>query len=228
MNPLKRVIVALDYEKPTNAMRLVETLDKTIDWYKIGPMLFTRFGTEIIRYLHEKEKRIFVDLKLHDTPQVVANTVAQFAEMGVEFTSLHCMGGRTMLTEAAKACRGSQLKLVGLTLLTSFDTDESKNWGWSLNAEDSVKRLSEVAMEARLSGILCSPNEIEAVRKHIWQGGVVITPGIRIPGKEVYQDDQKRVASPQEALAKGSDYLVIGRPILQAGDPLGFVESLFV
>lgn len=224
---LKQVMVALDYETTAPAMRLVETLGAAIDWYKIGPMIFTRAGTEIIRYLHEKEKRIFVDLKLHDTPQVVANTVAQLAEMGVEFTSLHCMGGKTMLSEAAKACRGSQLKLVGLTLLTSFDPEEAKKWGWSLNAEESVKRLSEVAMDARLSGILCSPNEIEAVRKNLWQGGVVITPGIRIPGKEVYQDDQKRFASPKEALAKGSNYLVIGRPILQAGDPLGFVESLF-
>jgi orotidine-5'-phosphate decarboxylase len=227
MKDLQKIIVALDYETSAPAMQMVETLGKAIEWYKIGPMLFTRSGMEIIRFLHEKEKKIFVDLKLHDTPQVVANTVAQLAEMGVEFTSLHCLGGKNMLLEAAKACRGSSLKLIGLTLLTSFDTQEAKSWGWSLTAEESVRRLSEVAMEARLSGILCSPHEIAAVRKSLWQGGAIITPGIRIPGREVYQDDQKRFASPAEAIKAGADYLVIGRPILQASDPVGVVESLF-
>jgi orotidine-5'-phosphate decarboxylase len=219
--------VALDHETAASAYHLVDTLGKSIEWYKIGPMLFTRAGTEVVRYLHEREKKIFVDLKLHDTPQVVANTVAQLAEMGVELTSLHCMGGKTMLTEAAKACRGSSLKLIGLTLLTSFDVEEAKRWGWSLDAEDSVKRMSEVAMETRLSGILCSPHEITAIREKIWQGAMIITPGIRIPGREVYQDDQKRFASPDKALKDGADFIVIGRPILQASDPLELVESLF-
>jgi orotidine-5'-phosphate decarboxylase len=227
MKSLNQVIVALDYENPDLAYTLVEQLGEKITTYKVGPMLFTRSGTEVVRFLHKKNKKVFVDLKLLDTPDVVSNTIRQLAEMGVSYASVHCLGGRKMLEAAGHACRHSSLKLIGVTLLTSFDDEAAKSWGWTLSTGESVMRLIDLAMAMRLAGIICSPHEIREARAKMLEGGLIITPGIRLPGKEVYKDDQVRFASPSEALDWGADYIVVGRPITQAADPVGTVENLF-
>jgi orotidine-5'-phosphate decarboxylase len=225
----KKVIVALDYQQPEKAFRLVEEIGDLIDWFKIGSVLFTQSGNEILSFLHKKSKKIFLDLKLHDTPNVVANTVAQFADLGVEFATIHCLGGRQMLHSASLSCRNSQLKLLGVTLLTSQESSESKSLGWTEGESETgiVLRLLDLALEARLAGIICSPHEIPRVRERALPGLLTITPGIRLPGEEVFQDDQKRVASPNEALTSGADYIVVGRPITLAREPRTVVERLF-
>lgn len=213
---LERVMVALDYETPEKAYRLVDDLGELVDWYKIGPVLFTRSGEEIIRFLQKRNKKIFLDLKIYDTPAVVSTTIKQIADIGVLFTSLHCMGGRRMLETAGEACRGTQLKILGVTLLTSEESSIAE-----------VQKLVRLAADSRLSGVLCSPHETEAVRREVPPGFLLVTAGIRMPGEEVFQDDQKRVASPRQALEWGSDFLIVGRPITQAREPRDVVLRLF-
>src|SRR4029079_16850397 len=114
--------------------------------------------------------------------------------MGVTYATVHCLGGRTMLEAAAAGCRGSQLKILGVTLMTNQGAPASYNWGWPLSELGMVQRLTEVALEARLAGVLCSPNELEAVRPKTVPGFLLVTPGIRLPNEEVFEDDQKRIA----------------------------------
>lgn len=220
-------MVALDYDDPEKAIRLVDQIGDLIDGFKIGPMLFTQHGAEVVKYLHRKQKKIFIDLKLHDTPVVVGDTIRQIADMGADLATVHCLGGRRMLEAAGSACRGSQLKLIGITLLTSHEPADSKHLGWQFNDEQIVLRLLEVAVEARLAGVMCSPHEAEQVRTRCLPGFILVTPGIRLPGREVFLDDQQRVASPKEAVNWGADYLIIGRPITQAREPRDVVTHLF-
>lgn len=224
---LKKVMVALDHDYPEQAYKLVDEIGDMVDWFKVGPGLFTRSGHEILSFLHRKRKRIFLDMKLLDTPSVVGQTVRQFAELGVDLTTIHCLGGREMLESAQLHCRGTQLKILGITLLTSQKSADTKDFGWPVDDKELVVRLLTHALESRLSGVLCSPHEIEAVRQKAVPGFLLVTPGIRIPGKEVFEDDQKRVASPADALAWGADYLIIGRPITQAREPREVLERLF-
>ena len=212
-------MVALDYEYPEQAYRLVDELGDEISWYKVGPVLFTRSGLGIIEFLHRKNKKIFLDLKLLDTPNVVARTVKQFAELGVDFATIHCLGGRKMLEAAGTHCRGTQLKLLGVTLLTTQQNADSREYGWAESETDLVLKLLTLALETRLAGIICSPHELQDVRKRVLPGFSLVTAGIRLPGEDVFMDDQKRVASPREALDWGADYLVIGRPITLAREP---------
>jgi orotidine-5'-phosphate decarboxylase len=226
--PLDQVIVALDYDRPEKAFRLVDEIGELIQWYKVGPVLFTQSGPEVVQFLHRRGKKIFLDLKLHDTPNVVAETVKQLGDMGAQFATVHCLGGRRMLEAASLGCRGSQIKLLGVTLLTSQGAGDSREWAGPGSDDGMVLRLLELALQSRLAGILCSPHEIAAVRARTLRGFLLATPGIRLPGQEVYQDDQRRFSSPSEALAWGADYLIIGRPITQAREPREAVERLFV
>ena len=226
-NSYEKVIVALDYDKPEKAFRLVDEIGDRIDWFEIGPVLFTRAGNEVVQFLHRRQKKIFIDLKIHDTPNVTTETIRQLGDMGAQFATVHCMGGRRMLEAAASACRGSQLKLLGVTLLTSQDAKDSKEWGGHQTESGLVLRLLELALESRLAGILCSPHEIGDVRARTLPGFLLVTPGIRLPNEEVFMDDQLRFASPREALEWGSDYLIIGRPITQAREPREVIDRLF-
>lgn len=227
MKPLKNIIIALDYENRDEACRLIDTLGEKIETYKVGPVLFTRSGPEIIRYLQNRRKQIFVDLKLHDTPQVVFETIRQLGEMGVDFTTVHCLGGKRMLEAASQGCRSSKLQLLGITLLTSFDPKEGAHWDWETTSERSVARLALLAQEMRLRGVVCSVSEAKQLRPMVYPGFLLVTPGIRPQLKEVFQEDQQRIASPEEALASGADYLIIGRPITQSRDPRIATESIF-
>lgn len=224
---LDNIIVALDVDHRDQAFRLIDVLGEKIKTYKVGPQLFTRSGPEVIDYLHHSKKQIFVDLKLHDTPQVVFETIKQLAEMGVDFATVHCLGGKKMLEAASQGCRNSQLKLLGITLLTSFDPMEATYWDWETSAEKSVPRLAQLAQEARLKGIVCSVSEAASLRRIVSPGFLLVTPGIRPQKKEVYLEDQRRIASPEEAIASGADYLIIGRPIIQNRDPRLATDNIF-
>jgi orotidine-5'-phosphate decarboxylase len=224
---LNKVIVALDYTEPDKAFALVDELGDLIEWYKVGPLLFTQSGYEIIEFLHNRRKSIFLDLKLYDTPRVVRDTVKQFGELGIRMASVHCMGGHGMLEAAAQGCRGSQLRLLGITFLSTQSIGDSAGLGFPSTENELVGRLLDLALEHRLSGVLCSPAELAAVRPRMLPGTLLVSAGIRPERREVYQEDQKRVATPKEALEMGADYLVVGRPILQAREPRAAVERLF-
>lgn len=213
----QKLIIALDYETPEDAYRLVDDLGDEILWYKLGPILFTQHGPEVIRFLHRRSRKIFVDLKLHDTPSIVAYTVRQLAEMGVKLTTVHCMGGRLMLEAAARATRGSDLKLLGLTLLTTNEDPDPQ----------LHRKLLDLAIETRLGGILCSPQDVEDIKNRAWPGFMIVTPGIRLPDQEIFQEDQLRIASPAQALQWGSDFLVMGRPFIQTRDAKGVLERIY-
>lgn len=230
MKPDKKhsqLIVALDYEDPYKAFHLVEELDDWVKWYKIGPTLFTRSGNEVVNFLHRRSKNIFLDLKIHDTPRVVADTVKQYGDLGIRMASVHCLGGHDMLAAAAEGCRGSGLQLLGLTLLTSQSLNDMILRPEKLSDEEVFSTLLEAALHHRLSGVMCGASDIPIVKKKAIDGFLTIIAGIRIPGRDVYQDDQKRTTSPAQALDMGADYITIGRPITQAREPLAVVQSLF-
>lgn len=224
---LEKVVVALDYDDPQSAYKIVEQLGDRIRRYKIGPQLFTHAGLDSIKFLHAHGKRVFLDLKLYDTPQVVARSIDRFAALGVEFATVHCLGGRTMLEAAGSACRGSKLRLLGVTLLTSQGAPDSYNWGWQETESGMVLRLAGLGMESRLHGVLCSPQELPLLKPKTVPGFLLVTPGIRLPGREVFQDDQKRTASPAEAVDWGADLLIIGRPLTQSPEPHRVLDHLF-
>lgn len=222
-----KLIVALDYSNPEQAYRLVEDLGDLVQCYKLGPLLYTYSGPEVIRFLHRKNKRIFLDLKLHDTPAVVGHTVRQFAELGVDFATIHCLGGRKMMEAAAFSCRGSRLKLLGITLLTSHGSEDFSNYFRWEYPNELLMELFNGAIESRMAGILCSPHELDLFSSAAVPGFLKVTAGIRPKGVSVFEDDQHRVASPEEALSKGADLLIIGRPITQALQPREVVLKLY-
>lgn len=224
---LEKVIVALDFEYPEQAYRIVEELGDAVKWYKIGPALFARSGAEIIQFLHRRNKKIFLDLKLHDTPNVVGMMIRQLADLGVQLATVHCLGGRAMLESAAYHCRGSQVKLIGVTLLTSQSEKDYQDIGLKESSRELIPQLVDLALESRLAGVICSPHELREIRSQTIPNFLLVAPGIRIPGQEVFQDDQKRFASPDEALAWGADYLIVGRPITQAREPREAALRLF-
>ena len=220
------LIVSLDCKSPRKAFEIIDDVGEYCDWFKVGPVLFTQSRNTIIDFLHSRNKNIFLDLKLYDTPTVVHDTVRQFGDLGVSFVTVHTLGGRPMLEAAGLGLRGSQLRLVGVTLLTSQSVADPVFHSFQGSDNDMVSNLVGLALEHRLAGVLCSPHELKTVKAKVLPGFLVMAAGIRFPGEEVYQDDQIRVASPKEALAWGADYLIVGRPITLAREPKSVAARL--
>lgn len=221
----KKIVVALDQEDPKLAMRLVEELSDQIECFKLGPVLFTRSGPSLVDFLHRSKKKIFLDLKLYDTPRVVSDTVKQYGDLGVHYATVHTLGGKTMLEAASSSCRGYPLNLLGVTLMTSQNAPESR--GISQDSElSTVLRLADLAMECRLSGVLCSPHELSSLRARVMPTFSLVSAGIRITGEEVFHDDQKRTSTAREAVDAGADLLIVGRPLTQPPEPLNALRKL--
>ncbi len=228
------IIVALDNHDADEALRVVERLGDSIGRYKVGSELFLRCGPGIIAALRQRGKRVFLDLKFHDIPNTVARAVEAAAAMGVEMLTLHVSGGAAMARAARAAVDGSGAAgdddgrplLIGVTLLTSFSAAEVEEaWGKELRSvREEVARLGKLAADAGMDGVVASPVEVEQLKRRHGDAFVVITPGIRPAGAG--RDDQVRVGTPAAAVAAGSDFLVIGRPILQAADPAAAVEQI--
>jgi orotidine-5'-phosphate decarboxylase len=226
MDPrLRKVIVALDYADPLKAYRLVEEIGDLIDCFKIGPVLFTCSGLDVVHFLHRQRKKIFLDLKLHDTPNVVAETVRQYGDLGVSYATVHASGGPRMLNAASIGCRGSVTRLIAVTVLTSQRARDAT--GGTVDDPSLPAQLVKAAVDARLAGVLCAPQELKTLRAAVPEGFQLVAAGIRIPGEEVYKDDQERVASPEQADRWGADWLVVGRPILHAREPRKALARLF-
>ena len=205
-NPL---IVALDVETLGHAKTLVETLGDHVQIYKVGSQLFTACGPEVIYYLEKLGKKVFLDLKFHDIPNTVASAVQSAAGLKVFMLTVHTVGGHEML-KAAVAKKGSHGPLiVGVTVLTSEKQ--------AVNMAALVLERAKLAFSAGLDGVVASAEEAALIRREFGPKFIIVTPGIR--PKDASEDDQKRVATPKSAIESGSNYLVVGRPIVKARDP---------
>ena len=229
-----RIIIALDVQTKDEGIALVSRL-KDAKTFKVGLELFTAEGPALFRKLRALRKDIFLDLKLHDIPTTVAGAVRSAIKHGVQMMTIHASGGREMMARAAEAARaaaeagkGPRPVLLGVTVLTSLKGADLEEVGMGPDVAAQVRRLAGLAKAAGLDGVVCSPQEIEVLRQEYGKELVIVTPGIR-PVWAAAQD-QKRIMTPAEAVAKGADYLVIGRPITAAPSPdeafLRIVEEL--
>ncbi len=221
-----RIIVALDFGEQDAALDLVRRLDPRRCRLKVGKELFTRTGPVLVERLAEAGFDVFLDLKFHDIPNTVAAACRAAADMGVWMLTVHACGGRPMLEAAREALdgRGDRPMLIAVTVLTSLSDVDLRETGVEHATADQVRRLAGLARSAGTDGVVCSVREAPALRREHGRDFCLVTPGIRPAGGDA--DDQKRVATPVEALTAGSDYLVIGRPITRAGDPLAALNEL--
>lgn len=213
-----RIIVALDTDSPEGALAAVSVLSGEVGLFKVGMELFPRGGPGLIDRIRSKGTEVFLDLKFHDIPNTVAGAVKSAVAMGVKFATVHASGGRAMLAAAAEAAAGSGTTVLAVTVLTSLDDADLASVGFALPAAEAVERLAGMAVAAGIGGIVCSAKEAAAVRARVGKGVVLVTPGVRLP--EDSAGDQKRVVTPFEAFRAGADYIVVGRPITKAADPV--------
>ncbi|MCP5345882.1 MAG: orotidine-5'-phosphate decarboxylase [Pseudomonadales bacterium] len=220
MNDPKRIIVALDVATADDAYRLVDQLNPEQCRVKVGKQLFTSCGPELVRSLSKRGFEVFLDLKFHDIPNTVAGAVKAAADLGVWMLNVHASGGRAMLEAAAEAVatRGREAPLlIGVTVLTSLSREDLAEVGIDSTPEQQVRRLALLSAACGLDGVVCSAAETAMLREIVAPGFCLVTPGIRRPEDAV--GDQKRVVGPAQAIAAGSSYLVVGRPINQAPSP---------
>ncbi|HEX6308171.1 MAG TPA: orotidine-5'-phosphate decarboxylase [Longimicrobiales bacterium] len=223
---MSEIIVALDLPALEQALDLVDRLGESVDYYKVGSPLFTRSGPPLIRELRARGRRVFLDLKYHDIPSTVANAVESAAELDVELVTVHASGGEAMMRAARSAVGEDGPRLLGVTILTSFTAvDVEQVWNKQIiSVREEVSRLASLAVDAGLDGVVTSPLEVESLKRRHGAGLIIVTPGIRPAGDGL--GDQARTATPREAVRAGSDFLVIGRPVLTASDPLAVVRAV--
>jgi orotidine-5'-phosphate decarboxylase len=221
-----RVIVALDYPDRAGALDLVERLEPELCRLKVGKELFTRAGPQIVEDLTIRGFEVFLDLKFHDIPNTVARACHAAADLGVWMLNVHALGGERMLLAAREGCTraGRNPLLVAVTILTSMDAKDLRAVGLAGAPEENVLRLATLAHDCGLDGVVCSSRETLLLRERIAPGFILVTPGIRPAGSR--KDDQRRVMTPLEAVGSGSSYLVIGRPVTRADDPVRVLRTI--
>jgi orotidine-5'-phosphate decarboxylase len=220
----ERIIVALDTDSSEAAFTAVKALSGEVGMFKVGMELFPRGGPELVRRIRDAGFDVFLDLKFHDIPNTVAGAVRSAAALGVKFATVHASGGRAMLAAASGAARDTGTTILAVTVLTSLDDADLSDVGFSVGAAEAVARLADLAVSSGVGGIVCSAKEVAAVRSRVGKGVVLVTPGVRMPGDAA--GDQKRVVTPGEAIRRGADYLVVGRPITKAGDPAAAARAI--
>jgi orotidine-5'-phosphate decarboxylase len=208
------IIVALDVPSAAEARTLVNSLGDSADFYKVGLELYAAAGMDFVRELKGQGKRVFLDLKLYDIGEQVKRAVAAISSVGVDFLTVHA---QKQVMQAAVAGRSSSLKLLAVTVLTSFDEHDILDDGYAITLPQLVEKRVANAIEAGMNGIVCSSLEVAKVRSMTGPTMTLVIPGVRSPGKSA--GDQKRVATPADAIANGADYLVIGRQITRAENP---------
>ena len=221
------VIVALDFATEAETVAFVRRLDPTLCQLKIGKELFTATGRKLAENLVNQGYKLFLDLKYHDIPNTVAQACKAAADMGVWMVDMHASGGRRMMEAAAEAVAGYGTKplLIGVTVLTSMEQSDLAEIGLNIAPEEQVIRLAKLAQSSGLDGVVCSAQEAAPLRRELGQDFVLVTPGIRldVAGNN---DDQRRIMTPAEALAAGSTYLVMGRPVTKAADPVAVLREV--
>lgn len=221
-----RVIVALDYATATEALAFAQRLDASRCRVKVGKELFTVAGPALVEQLVGRGFDVFLDLKYHDIPNTVAAACRAAADLGVWMINVHASGGRAMMQAARDAIAGDarRPKLIAVTVLTSMGAEDLRETGQNEEPAVLVERLARLAAASGLDGVVCSAQEAQRLRQACGADFCLVTPGIRLP--DAAQDDQKRVVTPQMAVANGADYLVVGRPITKAADPLAMLDRI--
>jgi orotidine-5'-phosphate decarboxylase len=226
-----RLIVALDFHTMHDVKEFVEKLGDSVSYYKVGMELFYSVGSEVITYLKEQKKSIFLDLKLHDIPNTTAEGLCSLMRLGATMLDVHASGGYTMmkitaerLQKEAKSLGIKRPKLIAITVLTSINEEDWNGLGQSMEIREQVVRLAKLAKKAGLDGVVSSPQEAAAIRQACGEDFIIVTPGVRMAGASV--DDQSRVATPTFALRSGASHLVVGRPIRLAAEPKAATESI--
>jgi len=219
-----RLIVALDVDSEYKALEAVRRLKKTVRFFKVGFELFSSCGPAIIEKIRKAGCEVFLDLKFHDIPNTVAKSARSVTGLGVYMFNVHASGGLDMMKAAAAACaeeaariKKAKPKILAVTVLTSMDENALKKTGINDNISSQVVRLAKLAKEAGLDGVVASPQEARIIRDAVGKDFLIVTPGVRPASAET--QDQKRTATPKEAIAQGADFIVVGRPILEARDP---------
>jgi len=227
----KRLIVALDVPDMKSAKHLVKILYPTVEIFKIGSYLFTACGPEVVEMVHKTGGKVFLDLKFHDIPNTVANAASEVAKMGVFMFNVHASGGAKMMQAAVDAARKAAAVaakpkplVLAVTVLTSMDEPDLRQMGILRNTDEQVMHLAAIAQEAGCDGVICSVEEASNIRKTLGNNFVIVTPGIRPSGSDIA--DQKRIATPHSAIEAGADYIVVGRPIIEAQDPVAVANKI--
>ena len=222
-----KIIVALDYEKESDALALVDQIDPNLCRLKVGKEMFTTLGMNFVKQLHQRNFDVFLDLKYQDIPNTVARAVRSAADLGVWMVDLHASGGLRMMEEAKRILEpyGKDAPLlIAVTVLTSMEDLDLLQIGINASPMEQVLRLAHLTQRAGLDGVVCSPQEVEILRNACGEEFKLVTPGIRPTGADF--GDQRRVMTPTAAIRAGSDYLVIGRPITKADNPVEVLRSI--
>lgn len=221
-----RVIVALDYADAKSATALADRLEPAACKLKVGKELFTAAGPAFVATMTQRGFDVFLDLKFHDIPNTVAQACKVCAQLGVWMINVHALGGRAMLSAAREGIdsAGIKPKLIAVTVLTSMNEADLREVGINASPLAQVMKLAELAADCGLDGVVCSAQEASAIRDKLGRGFLRVTPGIRLP--EDAAGDQKRVVTPQVAVESGASYLVVGRPVTRAADPLAVLARI--
>ncbi len=227
----EKLIVALDYPSAEEALVVVEELKDHVALFKVGLQLFSHEGPPVVKSILERGAQVFLDLKLHDIPNTAVKAAIAGARLGVSMMNFHCLGGRKMLTQVSKEvstfCSDNAIPkpvLIGVTVLTSLNDDDIQEIGIANKVLEEVKFLSKIAKVSQLNGVVASPHEIEIVKDYCGQDFLVVTPGIRPLWSR--KNDQERVTTPSEAIQRGADYIVVGRPITASPNRKEAVEKI--
>ncbi len=214
-----KLILALDLPDRESALEMLGKLRGSLEWVKIGLQMYLRYGRDFVNEVAAMGFKIFLDLKLHDIPNTVGSAVKSLEGLPISMLTIHTCGGREMMGYAVKAARETnpELLVLGVTVLTSFNEEGLAETGVALPPAKQVELLAKLAVDSGLKGLVCSPLEIEPLRKILPADIALVTPGIRPAGSSA--DEQKRIMTPKMAAEAGSSYIVVGRPILKAADP---------
>ncbi len=226
-----KLIAALDFHTKEDALNLVDKLGDNVIFYKVGMELFYAVGASIVEELKKRNKKVFLDLKLHDIPNTVAQGLCSLLYQGADIMTIHSQGGYTMMKTAADAVRAEAAKMgvnapkiIAITVLTSINESDWQGLGYTSPIKEQVVRLAKLAKSAGLDGVVASPQEAAAIREACGKDFMIVTPGVRPAGSSL--DDQSRVSTPAKALQDGATHLVIGRPIRKAQDPVTAAKNI--
>lgn len=221
------VIVALDFANEMDTLNFVRRLDPSLCQLKIGKELFAATGRSLVEKLVNQGFKLFLDLKYHDIPNTVAQACKVAAQMGVWIVDMHVSGGRRMMEAAVNAVANETHRpnLIGVTVLTSMEESDLREIGLTQSPQELVLQWAKLAQSSGLDGVVCSAQEASILRQNFGQNFLLVTPGIRLDTAN-NQDDQRRIMTPKQALEAGSSYLVMGRPIVQAADPIAVLREI--
>jgi orotidine-5'-phosphate decarboxylase len=225
LTPRDRLAVALDFPNEHEALKLVIRLDQSCQWFKVGMELYYAAGNGIVHQLRDRGFNVFLDLKLHDIPNTVAGAVRSATHAGASLLTIHATGGAAMMSAAAEAASApGSPRLLAVTVLTSMDANELAGIGITASPAEQVLRLARLAQASGIDGMVCSPEEVAALRKETGPNTLLVIPGIRPTGSAI--EDQKRIATPAQAITHGASMLVVGRPITRAHDPAEAAQAI--